>query len=174
MNDDAHDQAHDDVQQGDQQTRDRVALDEFRRTIERAEKCRFLLLQLAARLGFFMVDSAGGHIGIDGKLLAGHPVERKSRPDLGHAGRALCDDHEIHDQQNAKDNETQKDTAAHDKAGEPFDHVTSRARTGMALPDDQFRRGNIQRQSQHQGGKQHRRKRREIQRASDKERYGKD
>ena len=48
---------------------DGVALDEFRRTVERAEERRLGLFALAPLLGFLVADGARADIGVDGQLL---------------------------------------------------------------------------------------------------------
>ena len=54
-----------------------------------------------------MVDGPGGHVGVDGKLAARHPVQRETGPDFGHAARALGDDNEVYDQQDTEDHDAQ-------------------------------------------------------------------
>jgi hypothetical protein len=53
------------------------------------------------RFGGGFVDQAGGEIGVDRHLLAGHGVEVEARRDFGDAARALGDDDEVHDHQDA-------------------------------------------------------------------------
>jgi hypothetical protein len=101
VDEDADDQADHDVQQGDQQPGDRIALDELRRAVERAEEVRLGQFLLAPALRLGVVDGPGGHVGVDRKLAARHAVQRKARAHLGHASRALGDDDEVDDQQDA-------------------------------------------------------------------------
>ena len=98
------------------------------------------MFTFAACLGLGMVDGAGGHIAVDGQLFAGHPVQCEARANLGHAGRALGDDHKVDDQQDAKNHEAQKDAAAHDEIGEPFDHIARGGCARVPLTDDQLGR----------------------------------
>ncbi len=92
-----------------------------------------------------MVDGAGVHVAVDGELLAGHRVECKARAHFGHAPGALGDDDEIDDQDHAEDHEPDQDRATHDEIGKPLDHLARRVSAGMALPDDEFCRGNVKR-----------------------------
>ena len=153
------DQADDDVQPGDQQAGDRIALDEFRRPVERAEEVRLGQFLLAPALGLGVVDRAGRHVGVDGQLPARHPVQREARADLGHAARALGDDDEVDDQQHEEDHQAQDQVAAHDELGKALDHMAGGVGAGVALADDQLGRGDVQRQPQQQRGQQDRRER---------------
>ena len=85
---DADDDAADDVDEDDQQARDRVAAHEFRRTVHRAEEAAFVFQRLAALLGDLLVDQAGGEIGVDRHLLARHGVEVEARRDFRDASRS--------------------------------------------------------------------------------------
>jgi len=171
---DAHRHADQQVQQRDQQPRHRVALDELGGAVERAEERGLLLLGLAAGARLLMADRARRHVAVDGELLAGHPVEREARADLGHAAGALGDDDEIHDQQHAEHHEAQIDVAAHHEHREALDHRASRVGAGVALADDQLGGGDVERQPQHQRGQQHGGKRGKVQRALDEQRHGED
>ena len=169
-----HDQPHDEVQQSNQQTGNGVALDELRRTIQRTEEGRFLLVALAPFLGGLVIDGTCRHIGVNGELLAGHSVQGKTGTHLGHPGGALGDHHEVNDQKYPKDHQAEEHTAAHDELSKPFDDVTSRIGAGVALTDDQLGGGDVQRQAQHQRGQKNRREGGEIQRPFDEQRDGED
>ena len=174
MNRQPHDQPHDKVQKRDQQPCDRIALHEFGHTVERSEERRFLLFQFPAFARLLVIDGTGGHVAVDGKLLARHPVKREACAHFGHARRALGDHHEVDDQKDAEDDESKEDAAAHDEPGEPLDHLARGVSAGMALADDQLGRRDVERQPQHQRCQQDRRKGREIQRFLDEKRDGED
>jgi hypothetical protein len=53
--------------------------------------------------GLFLVDQAGGQVGVDRHLLAGHGVEGEARRDFGDAARTLGDDDEVHDDEDDED-----------------------------------------------------------------------
>ena len=148
-------QPHDNIQKGDEQPRHRVALDEFRRAIQRAVEIGFRLFGFAAALGFGMVDGTRRHVAVNGKLFARHPVQREACAHFGHAACALGDDDEIHDQQHKEDHDPQKHRSAHDEIGKALDHAASRIRAGMPFAYDKFGRGYVQRQTQHERRQKH-------------------
>jgi hypothetical protein len=81
----AGDEAADDVDDDDQHAGDGIALDEFAGAVHGAVE-RALVLEFAPappRLG--LVDQAGGEVGVDRHLLAGHGVEVEARGHLGDA-----------------------------------------------------------------------------------------
>ena len=93
----ADDDAADDVDGDDHQAGDGVAAHEFAGAVHGAEEIGFRFEVLAAALGFLLVDQAGGQIGVDRHLLAGHGVQGEARRDFGDAARTLGDDDEVHD-----------------------------------------------------------------------------
>jgi hypothetical protein len=52
-------------------------------------------------------------LGVNGKLFAGHAIQRKARANLGHPARAFGNDDEVDDQKHKKDHQPQKQAAAH-------------------------------------------------------------
>ncbi len=87
------------VDERDQDRRDRVALDKLRRTVHRAVELRLLLDLLAALACLVFGDLAGVEIGVDRHLLTGHGVEGEASCDLGDTTGTCRDDHELdHDQ----------------------------------------------------------------------------
>ena len=130
---DANDDAAEDVDGKNDEAGDRVAANEFRRAIHRAEEGAFLLELAPARLRHLLVDEAGREIRVDRHLLAGNGVEGKSRPDLGDAGRALRDDKEVDRHQNEEDDDADDEIAAHDQAGEAANDVACRCRSLFAV-----------------------------------------
>ena len=120
---DADDDAADDVDEDDQQARDRVAAHEFRGTVHGAEEAAFVFQRLAALLGDLLVDQAGGKIGVDRHLLARHGVEVEARRDFGDAPRTLGDDDEVHDHQDREHDNSDHEIAAHHEIAERLDDV---------------------------------------------------
>ena len=157
------------VQDGDHQARDGIALDKLRGAVERAEEGGFFLFALAADLGFFMADRADGQIRVDRQLLAGHGVKGEARADFRHAPGAFRDHHEIHNHDDAEYNEADEQVSAHDEHGEAFDHVTRGIGTCVPLPDNQLGRRDVQRQPENECGKQDAGEGREIERLFDKD-----
>ena len=85
---DADDHAADDIDQNHQQAGNGVAADEFRGAVHGAEKAGFAFQVLAPPPRFLLVDQAGGEIGVDRHLLAGHGVQVEARGDFGDAARS--------------------------------------------------------------------------------------
>ena len=173
---DAHpdDQADDEVQRSDQEARNRIALHELGRAVERAEERGFGLFRLPPELGVGMGDGARSHVRVDRELLAGHGVKGEARAHLGHPGGALVDDHEVDDQQHAEHDEAEEDRPPHHEHRKALDHLAGGVGAGMAFGNDELRRRDVERQPQHQGGQQHGRKGRKVERPLDEERRGED
>ena len=102
VNEDAHGEAHHEVEERDEEAGDGVALHEFRGAVEGAEEGRLLLLDAPALARLGVGDGAGGHVAVDGELLAGHAVEGEAGADLGHAAGALGDDDEVDDEKDGR------------------------------------------------------------------------
>ena len=144
----ADDHAADDVDGGDDQTRDGVAAYEFRGAVDGAEEVGFFLQVFAARLGFLLVDHAGGQVGVDGDLFAGHGVQGEARRYFGDTRRTLGDDHEVHEGQDREDDDADDEAVAHDAAAEGFDDVTGGVGAFVSLGKDQAGRGEVEREAQ--------------------------
>src|SRR5690554_6449845 len=138
-----HDQPHDEIKQCYQQACYSITFYKLRCTVERAKKSCFLLFALPPFARLSMINCPCGHIAIDCQLLAWHPVQCKTRTDLSHSCRALCYDHEIDDQKNAKNHQPEKNAAAHNETGKPFDNVPGSIGSCVALSDDQLCRRHV-------------------------------
>ena len=104
---------------------------------------------------FLLVDQAGGEIGVDRHLLAGHGVQGEARRDFGDTARALGDDDEIDDHQDGENDDADDEVAAHHEAGESLDDVAGGAGALVAMGQDQPGRGEVERQAQQGGDQQH-------------------
>ena len=153
--DDADDDAAEQVDAGDQDAGDRVALDELRGAVHRAVEVGLLGDLGAALARLFVGDLAGVQVGVDRHLLAGHGVQGEARADLGHAPGAVRDHDELDHDQDQEDDEADDDVAADDEVAERLDHVA-----GVALEQDQTRHGHVDRQAEERGQQQDRRERR--------------
>ena len=171
---DADDDAADDVDEDDQQARDRVAAHEFRGAVHGAEEAAFVFQRLAALFGGLLVDQAGRKIGVDRHLLARHGVEVEARGDFGDAAGALGDDDEIHDHQNREHDNSDDEIAAHHEIAERLDDVAGGRGALMPARQDQPGRGQVERQPQHGRDQEHGRERREFQRRLDEQRRHQD
>ena len=125
---------------------------------------------LRRALAVGLVDQAGGEIGVDRHLLAGHGIEREPRRDLGDAAGALGDDDEIDDHQDGEDDDADDEVALHDEAAEGLDHPAGGVRALVPMRQNQPCRGQVQGQPEHRRDQQHRRKGAEIQRLLDEQR----
>ena len=79
---DANSQTTEQINQQNQQGRDRVAADKFRRTVHGAEEVRLLGQFSAALAGRVLVNHACIQIGINRHLLTGHRIQGESGVDL--------------------------------------------------------------------------------------------
>ena len=159
---DADDHAADDVDEDDQQAGDGVAAHELGGAVHGAEEAAFVLELLAAAARLVLVDQAGGQIGVDRHLLAGHGVEVEARRHFGDAAGALGDDDEVDDHQDGEDDDADDEIAAHDEIAEGLDDVAGGVGAFVAVRQDQARGGEVERQPQHGGDQQHGRETRRI------------
>ena len=164
---DADDDAAEDVDGENDEAGDRVAADEFRCAVHRAEEGAFLLELAPARLRHLLVNEAGREVGVDRHLLAGNGVESEARADLGDAGRALGDDQEVDRHQDEKDDDADDEIAAHHQAGEAADDVAGRRRPLFAVRQDEARGRNVEREPQDRRHQEHGREGRELERLLD-------
>ena len=138
---DADGEAADDIDQRDENARDRVAAHKLAGAVHRAVEIGFLAWTLRPARGGGLVDDAGVHFRIDGHLLSRHGVEGETRRDLGNAARALCDDHEIDDDENQEHDRADDIIAADDEMPERVDDVAR-----VAVDENQARGGDIERE----------------------------
>ena len=85
-----------------------------------------------------MVDGPGRHVAVDCQLLAGHTIQRKSRANFCHPGRALGDHDEIHDQQHPEHHQAQEHASAHHEIREALNDIARSLGSGMPFSDDQL------------------------------------
>ncbi len=166
---DANDDAPDHVDERDQDPGNGIATHEFRGAIHGPEEGAFIFQCLAAGLGLILVDQAGGEIGVDRHLLAGHRVKAEPRRHFGDAARTLGDDDEVHDDQDDEDNHPDHEIPGHHEVPEGFDDMACCALPGMSILEDQPGRGEVQRQTKHRRDQQHGREGREFEWLGNKE-----
>src|SRR5579875_3664285 len=160
----ADDQTADQVDEQDQDGRDRIAADEFAGAVHGAEKIGLARDLLAPPHRLFLIDQTGVEIGIDRHLLAGHSVECKARGDLGDAPGAFGDDHEIDDDQDREYGDADGVIAADDEQAERFNDPARGVRSPIALQQDDAGGCDIERQAQQRGQQKQGRKGREVRR----------
>ncbi len=105
------DDAAENVDGGDDEARNRIAADEFRGAVHRAEERAFLFQLAAAALRLLLIDDAGGQVRIDRHLLAGNGVEGKACADFSDTRRTLGDDDEVDGDQDQEDDQTDNEIA---------------------------------------------------------------
>ena len=167
---DADEDTADHIDEGDDEAGDRVAAHELRRTVHGAEERAFIfeLGAPAARLG--LVDEASGQIGVNRHLLAGHGVQGEARGDFRDTPRTLGDHDEVHEHQDGEHDDADDEIAAHHEVTERLDDVTGSIRALVAMAQDQARRRQIERETQHGRNQQHGREGGELKRLLDKQR----
>ena len=158
----ANGQAADQVDEQNQQAGNGVTADEFGGTVHGAEEVRLLRQLSAAGFGGFLVDHAGIEVGVDGHLLAGHGVQRKAGVDLGDAACALGHHKEVHDHQDRENNETHHVVATNDELAKGGHHLACSLVAFVAVDQNHAGGRHIERQAQHGGKQQHRRKGRKF------------
>ena len=112
------DDAADDIDADDEQAGNGIAAHEFAGAVHGAEEIGFRFDRLAAMLGFLFIDQAGGEIGVDRHLLAGHGVQIEARRDFGDAARTFGDDDEVHDDEDREHDDADDEIALHDELAE--------------------------------------------------------
>ena len=163
-----------DIDAHDQQAGNGVAAHEFGGAVHGAEEVGFRFDGLAARLGFLFVDQAGGQIGVDRHLLAGHGIQAEACRHFGDAARTLGDDHEIDDDEDGEDDQADDEIALHDQLAESLNDIAGGGGAFIAMTQDQAGGGEIQRQPQHGGDQQDGGEGAELQRLSDEHRRHQD
>ncbi len=164
MLEDTDEQPPDDVDKQDQDTGNRIALDEFARTIHGTIEVGLGHDLLATPPGLLMIYDSGAQVGIDGHLLARHRIQGKASTNLRNTASTLGHNDEVDNDQDCKYHHTDREIAADHELAEGLDDMARRVRTGMSLKQDDPGRGNIQRQTQESNQQDDRRKCREIER----------
>ena len=152
---DADDHAADDIDEDNEKPGDRVAAHEFRGAVHGAEEAALVFQRPPSPARFVLVDQAGGEIGVDRHLLAGHGVEVEAGGDFRDAAGAFGDDHEIHDHQDREHDDADHEIAAHHEIAERLDHVAGGGGAFMAVREDEARGGEVEREPQHGRDQQH-------------------
>ena len=147
----AHGDAADEVDRRDDQAGDGVAADELAGAVHGPVELALLDDLAAALVGLGLGDEAGVEVGVDGHLLAGHGVEGEAGGHFADALGAFGDDDELDDDQDQEDHQADDEAAAGDEVAERLDDLA-----GVALQQDQPRRGHVQRQAEQRHEQQQR------------------
>ncbi|MFO0670900.1 MAG: hypothetical protein U0235_14925 [Polyangiaceae bacterium] len=162
-------EAADEVDAGDEEAGDGVAVHELARAIHGAEEVGFALEVPSADLGLLGRERSGRQIRVDRHLLAGHRVQREARGDLGDAAGTLGDDDEVDDDEDQEDDQADEHVAFDDEATEGFDDRASRALALRTVQQDEARRRHVQAEAEKRGDENEGRKRAELERFLDEE-----
>ena len=154
----ANQKAGNDVDGGNEDRGQRVALAETRGAVHGAVEFRFAGDLFAAGAGSALVNHSGVQVGVDGHLLAGQRIESETRGHFRRAHRAVVDHQVLNGDQREEHHETDDVVASHHELAEGFDHVAGRSRAFIAVEQNAPRAGQIERQpeqrkQQEQSGK---------------------
>ncbi len=129
----AHGKAAENVQNDNDNRRNRIAPDKLVRAVHCAVKIRFLPDSLAPGPRLLLIDNARVQIGVNRHLLARHGIQSKPRRHFRHAPRAGRDDHKLHHHQQQKHDNADHIIAADDHLPERRDHMARAARADNQL-----------------------------------------
>ena len=119
-------EAAEDVDEGDDDSGDGIAADEFAGTVHGSVEVGFVGDVGPALAGFGFVDGAGVEIGVDGHLLAGHGVQGESGGDFRDARGAFGDHDELNHEDDDEDDDADGERAVGDEIGEGVDRLRRR------------------------------------------------
>ena len=141
----------DEVHHRDHDRRDRVASNELGGAVHGPVEVGLVgdLTTAASRVEF--TDRARSSVGVDGHLLAGHPIEGEARGDLSDATGPRGDHDELDDDQDEEDDESNDDRTTDDEVTETRHH-----HAGVAVQEDLTGHGHVEREAEH-GRDQHQR-----------------
>ncbi|MNT48987.1 hypothetical protein D3C72_1858080 [compost metagenome] len=122
-----------DIDDRDDDTRDRVTTNEFRGTIHGSVKICFLFNLTTTLTCVRFVDRACVQLGIDRHLLTWHRIQSETCSDFGYAPRTLGDDDEVDDDQDHEHDKTDDVIATDDEITEGLDHVTGSPSSFMTM-----------------------------------------
>jgi len=160
----AHGNAADQVDHQDEEGGDGVAAHELGSTVHGAVEIRFARDLGARAARFLLADGTAAEVGVDGKLLARHGVQREARRHLGNAAGAARDDDEIDDDQDHEHHQAHGVVAGDKEIAEGFDHLAGRISSGMALNENDAGGRDVEREPHQRGHQQHGGKHGEVQR----------
>ena len=141
---DADQKAGNDVDGGDQDRGQRIALIEAGRAVHGAVEFRFVRNLLAAGAGLHFVDQAGVQVGVDRHLLAGHGIQGEARRDFRGAHRAVADHDVLDRDQGQEQHEADNVIAAHDELAEGLNHASRRRSAFRAMQQNSPAAGQIE------------------------------
>jgi len=133
---DSNEKAGQDVDAGDQNGSDGIALVETRGAVHGPVELGFAGCLFAAGARLMFVDESGIEVGVDGHLLAGQRVESEARGDFGGAHRAVADHDVLDGDEGNEENEPDDVVAADDELPEGFDDASGGPGAFVAVQQD--------------------------------------
>ncbi len=164
---DSDEESGDDVDGGEQNGGERVALAEAGGSVHGAVELGFAGDGFAAGAGLLLVDESGVEVGVDGHLLAGHGIEGEARGDLGGAHGAVADDQELNGDERDEEHEADHVVAADDKLSEGRNDVAGGGGSFIAVEQNAAGAGKIERQAKEREQQQQAGEDGELHRAKD-------
>ena len=146
------------IDRQNQQGGNGVAFNKFGGTVHGAIKIGLAGNFLAALGRFFSAQHASIQIGVDSHLFAGHGVQCETRRNLGHTTRTARDHHQINNNENDKDKNTDREIAGDYELAKRLNNLACGVRAFVAAAQHNARGGDVQPQPQNRGDEQKRRK----------------
>ena len=172
---DPEEQPRADVDQGDDDARDRIAPDELPSAIHRAEEVGLAVDVLTASVGLVLVDQAGVEVGVDRHLPARHAVEHEPRGDLADPRRPLGDDDELDHEDDREQDHADDHLVSRDELAEGADDAAGRVGPGDAgAGEREPRRGDVEHEPRQRRRQEDRGEGAEFQGRADRERRQQD
>src|SRR3954471_535501 len=115
MLDSTDDDAANEIDGDDDQTRDRITLDELHGAVHRSIELALALQPAPPAPGLDLVDVTVAKVGVDAHLLARQRIEREPRGNFGNAFRPFGDHDELDDRDDQEHHEPNDDVARDDE-----------------------------------------------------------
>ena len=167
---DSDEEAGKNVDAGDEDGGDRIALVEAGGAVHGAVEFGFAGGLFAAGARLMFVDESGIEVGVDRHLLAGQSVESEAGGDFGGAHGAVADDDVLNGDQGDEENEADDVVAADDELPEGFDDASGGAGAFVAVEQNAAAGGEVQRQAEQREQKQQAGENGKLRRAQDLQR----
>jgi hypothetical protein len=171
---DSDEKAGQDVDAGDQDGGDGIALVETRGAVHGPVELGFAGCLFAAGARLMLVDESGIEVGVDGHLLAGQRVESEARGDFGGAHRAVADHDVLDGDEGDEENESDDVVAADDELSEGFDDASGGPGAFVAVQQNAAAGREVQRQAEQGEQKQQAGENGKLRRAQDLQRREQD
>ena len=137
-----------DVDAGDEDGGDGVALVKAGGAVHGAVEFRFAGSLFAAGASLMFVDESGIEVGVDRHLLAGESVKSKAGGDFGGAHSAVTDDDVLDGDKGDEENESDNVVAANDELPESLDDASGGPGAFVAVEKNAAAGGQVERQAE--------------------------